>query len=193
MTVSANSFKGRALVVLVAAGLGSAQTAQADYQPGMPPDIDPGTPTYAGSPSPVPPEPGAADPAGSRLQTIYDADSFGAFTPGVARDYETTLGANVISTAGEATLTVRDPAGTGRLVNGAVRAARAAARERLADRRRAARAAELPRPRQQRRRDDRAAAVDRGERAAEDRQVQQGTDPHVVDHDAVTTQEEESE
>ena len=50
--------------------------------------------------------------------TVGGPASFGAFTPGVARDYETTLGANVISTAGEATLTVHDPAGTGRLVNG---------------------------------------------------------------------------
>ena len=50
--------------------------------------------------------------------TVGGPASLGAFTPGVARDYETTLGANVISTAGEATLTVHDPAGTGRLVNG---------------------------------------------------------------------------
>jgi hypothetical protein len=50
--------------------------------------------------------------------TISGPASFGAFTPGVARDYVTTLGANVISTAGDATLTVRDPAGDGRLTNG---------------------------------------------------------------------------
>ncbi len=50
--------------------------------------------------------------------TIGGPATFGAFTPGVARDYETTLGANVISTAGEATLTVRDPVGNGSLVNG---------------------------------------------------------------------------
>jgi Concanavalin A-like lectin/glucanases superfamily len=78
MTVSANRSSGRALMWLAAIGVASAlsaQTALADYQPGMPPDIDPGTPTYGGSPAPVPPEPGAADPAGSRLEAIYEADS----------------------------------------------------------------------------------------------------------------------
>jgi glyoxylase-like metal-dependent hydrolase (beta-lactamase superfamily II) len=42
--------------------------------------------------------------------------SFGAFTPGVAKDYTATTSANVISTAGEAALTVSDP---GHLSNGA--------------------------------------------------------------------------
>jgi aminopeptidase N len=47
--------------------------------------------------------------------------SFGAFTPGVARDYTASLAGNVISTAGDATLTVVDPStnAPGRLVNGA--------------------------------------------------------------------------
>ena len=48
--------------------------------------------------------------------------SFGAFIPGVARDYTTALTANVVSTAGASTLSVVDgnPAGApGRLVNGA--------------------------------------------------------------------------
>ena len=44
---------------------------------------------------------------------------FSPFTPGVARDYEASVGATVTSTAGDATLTVVDPAATGRLVNGA--------------------------------------------------------------------------
>jgi hypothetical protein len=46
--------------------------------------------------------------------------SLGSFTPGVARDYETTMQANVISTAGDAALSVADPStdATGRLVNG---------------------------------------------------------------------------
>jgi hypothetical protein len=46
--------------------------------------------------------------------------SFGAFTPGVSRDYTTALAANVISTAGDATLTVHDASGTAarHLVNG---------------------------------------------------------------------------
>ncbi len=45
----------------------------------------------------------------------------GAFTPGVARDYEASTSATVISTAGDATLSVADPSATapGRLTNGA--------------------------------------------------------------------------
>ena len=47
--------------------------------------------------------------------------SFGAFTPGVAKDYTASTTANVISTAGDATLSVADPSATatGHLVNGA--------------------------------------------------------------------------
>jgi predicted acyl esterase len=46
---------------------------------------------------------------------------FGAFTPGIGRDYTATTTANVVSTAGDATLSVADPdtAKTGKLVNGA--------------------------------------------------------------------------
>ncbi|HEX5618048.1 MAG TPA: M14 family zinc carboxypeptidase [Solirubrobacteraceae bacterium] len=46
---------------------------------------------------------------------------FGAFTPGVTRDYTASTTANVISTAGDATLSVSDPSATatGHLVNGA--------------------------------------------------------------------------
>ena len=46
--------------------------------------------------------------------------SFGAFTPGVARDLLATTTANVISTAGDAVLSVADPSSfaTGSLVNG---------------------------------------------------------------------------
>ena len=46
--------------------------------------------------------------------------TFGAFTPGVARDYTASTTANVISTAGDALLSVADPSSTatGRLVNG---------------------------------------------------------------------------
>jgi Zinc carboxypeptidase/Chitobiase/beta-hexosaminidase C-terminal domain len=53
--------------------------------------------------------------------TLGAPATFGAFTPGVGRDYLATTSANVISTAGEATLSVTDPdtANTGRLVNGA--------------------------------------------------------------------------
>ena len=47
--------------------------------------------------------------------------SFGAFMPGVARTYAASTTANVISTAGDALLTVVDPSSNapGRLVNGA--------------------------------------------------------------------------
>jgi Alpha/beta hydrolase domain len=47
--------------------------------------------------------------------------NFGAFTPGVTREYTASTTANVISTAGDATLSVSDPSAiaTGHLVNGA--------------------------------------------------------------------------
>jgi hypothetical protein len=47
--------------------------------------------------------------------------AFGTFTPGVAKTYDASMTANVISTAGDATLSVADPSSnaTGRLVNGA--------------------------------------------------------------------------
>ena len=53
--------------------------------------------------------------------TVGAGAGFGAFTPGVARDYLASLSANVVSTAGDAALTVVDPSTTapGRLVNGA--------------------------------------------------------------------------
>jgi hypothetical protein len=48
------------------------------------------------------------------------APNFGAFVPGVMREYTATGGGNIISTAGNATLTVADPSttNTGKLVNG---------------------------------------------------------------------------
>jgi X-Pro dipeptidyl-peptidase len=51
--------------------------------------------------------------------TLGAPATFGAFTPGVARDYTATTTATVLSTAGNAALTVADPAGDGHLVNGA--------------------------------------------------------------------------
>ena len=48
--------------------------------------------------------------------TLGAPASFGAFTPGVTRDYTAATAANVISTAGDATLSVSDP---GHLTNGA--------------------------------------------------------------------------
>ena len=53
--------------------------------------------------------------------TLGTPASFGAFTPGVTKDYTATTTATVTSTAGDATLTVADNSGTatGHLVNGA--------------------------------------------------------------------------
>jgi hypothetical protein len=52
--------------------------------------------------------------------TVGTAASFGAFTPGSAGDYAASTTANVISTAGDALLSVADPSSTatGHLVNG---------------------------------------------------------------------------
>jgi autotransporter-associated beta strand protein len=52
--------------------------------------------------------------------TLGPPASFGPFTPGVAREYSASTTANVISTAGNALLSVSDPSdtATGRLVNG---------------------------------------------------------------------------
>jgi plastocyanin len=52
--------------------------------------------------------------------TLGTAPSFGAFVPGAARDYTASTTATVISTAGDATLSVADPSAfqTGHLVNG---------------------------------------------------------------------------
>jgi hypothetical protein len=52
--------------------------------------------------------------------TLGTPAMFGAFTPGVARDYFATTAATVTSTAGDAALSVADPSSTatGRLVNG---------------------------------------------------------------------------
>jgi hypothetical protein len=51
--------------------------------------------------------------------TVGNAN-LGAFTPGLARLYNATTGANVVSTGGDATLSVADPSSTatGHLVNG---------------------------------------------------------------------------
>jgi hypothetical protein len=52
--------------------------------------------------------------------TLGAPATFGAITPGVARDYTAATTATTVSTAGDATLSVADPSSTatGRLVNG---------------------------------------------------------------------------
>ena len=61
----------------------------------------------------------SGDVAATLSLTVNGPASLGVFTPGVARDYTTSMLGNVISTAGEATLSVSDPAttNTGKLVN----------------------------------------------------------------------------
>jgi hypothetical protein len=52
--------------------------------------------------------------------TVNGPATFGAFQPGVAKDYTASTTANVLSTAGDATLSVADPGPSpGHLVNGA--------------------------------------------------------------------------
>jgi X-Pro dipeptidyl-peptidase len=51
--------------------------------------------------------------------TVGGAATFGAFTPGLADDYFTTLAAVVTSTAANAALSVTDATGDGRMANGA--------------------------------------------------------------------------
>ena len=52
--------------------------------------------------------------------TLGAPATFGAFTPGVTRDYLANMTANVVTTAGDAALSVSDPSSTatGHLVNG---------------------------------------------------------------------------
>ncbi len=59
--------------------------------------------------------------------TLGTPAAFGAFTPGVGADYTASMTANVISTAGDASLSVADPSATatGHLVNGAFSLAQA--------------------------------------------------------------------
>jgi hypothetical protein len=69
---------------------------------------------------------GAGDTVGGTVPatlalTMGAPASFGAFTPGAQKDYFASTTATVISTAGDATLSVADPSSTatGHLVNGA--------------------------------------------------------------------------
>jgi hypothetical protein len=59
-------------------------------------------------------------PATLSLTLTNPSATFGAFTPGLAWDYTTTMSATAVSTGGDAALTVSDPSSTatGRLVNG---------------------------------------------------------------------------
>jgi uncharacterized protein (TIGR03118 family) len=63
----------------------------------------------------------SADVPAQLSLNLGPAVSFGAFTPGVGKDYDASTSATVTSTAGNATLSVADPSATatGHLVNGA--------------------------------------------------------------------------
>ena len=58
----------------IAVAAAAATPARADYKPGIPPAVDPGTPVFTGSEQPVPAEPAAFEPGKSRLEAIYQAD-----------------------------------------------------------------------------------------------------------------------
>ena len=123
--------------------------------------------------------------------TLGAPATFAPFTPGVDRDYEASTTANVISTAGDATLSVADPAttNTGRLVNGAFSLAQPVQAQGQRRHVRAGRrlrhpdvAADLPGPGLQRLGDAGLQADDRAQRAAAYRHVRQ--DAHVhAEHD----------
>ena len=80
----------------------------------------PSTSSRPSSPASPSGDVGGAVPATLSL-TLGTPAAFGAFTPGMAKEYTASTTANVISTAGDATLSVADPSSnaTGRLVNGA--------------------------------------------------------------------------
>ena len=123
---------------------------------------------------------GATVPATLSL-TLGAPATFGAFTPGVAREYTASTTANVISTAGDAALSVSpQPA---HLANGAFT---------------------LPQPLQvefskaswtgagvQRPGDDHVQAGDRGDRRAAHRHLRQDADVHALDHEPVSVHKRE--
>ena len=125
--------------------------------------------------------------------------SFGAFTPGVAKTYDASTTANVISTAGDATLSVADPSsvatgpsgqwhvlaavgpdGQGGERGGHRRGVRPRRRLRQPDH-----AAHLRRSGVQRRGHGLVRAGDRRQRRAANGQLLEDADVHAVDHDAV--------
>ncbi len=113
--------------------------------------------------------------------TLGAPAQFGAFTPGVAKEYTASTQATVISTAGDATLTVADPSptNTGKLVNGTFALAspiQGLGVDQDVDR------ADL-----QRGRADHVQAVDRGQRAAAHGHVREDADVHPVDDDSIAS------
>src|SRR3954451_2966502 len=77
MGVSANKWVTRRRLAAVAASatvlLGGGALAYAEYVPGIPPAVDPGTPTFGGLANPVRPEPVSYAPPKSMMKAINDA------------------------------------------------------------------------------------------------------------------------
>ncbi len=91
--------------------LGMAYAFEAKASGHVQPSVAPKLPFATSAPGTV----GGSVPATLAL-TLGAPASFGAFTPGVTKDYTASSSANVVSTAGDAALTVSDP---GHLANGA--------------------------------------------------------------------------
>ncbi len=123
--------------------------------------------------------------------TMGTPAGFGAFTPGAAKDYTASTTATVISTAGDATLSVADPSPTapGHLVNGTFSLPQAlqagTGRHVRAGVRHTGRAEDVVSPDLQRGGGGRLQAIDRRQRRPAHGQLQQDADLHAVDDDAV--------
>ena len=78
--------------------------ASAGYQPGIPPEVDPGTPVFSGLADPVPAEPAALDPTKNTLRAIYEADLAAG---GTSFWFDRILARPFAAAAGESTLFTR--------------------------------------------------------------------------------------
>ena len=133
--------------------------------------------------------------------SIGTPPSLGTFMPGVAKDYTASVAAKIISSASSAALTVRDPSATatGKLVNGTMALASAAATQRdgrgAPDGRvrsalhhgRGPAAARSGHPRGPGRGDDQPQAVDRRHGEPAPGQLLEDADVHAVFGDALST------
>ena len=130
---------------------------------------------------------------------ITGSANFGAFVPGVTRDYPANLAATATSSATAAELTVRDPssqatrpsgqrharAGAGRCRSGRRMRPTRARRSRRCPRPRPAAPAGVPDAAERPSADDRLQAVDRGDRVAGHRRLRQDAGVHALGDHAV--------
>jgi hypothetical protein len=65
---------GTGLALLASLGLGASPTLSV-YQPGIPPAVDPGDPTFGGDADPIPDVPAAFDPTTNMMAAIFGADA----------------------------------------------------------------------------------------------------------------------